>query len=379
MGGNKEREIGLGSISKIALTDVRKAARQIAVDRDKGIDPKDAKAAARKAQGHKVAEASKDIPSFEAYARKVIRDTTDSFRNVYGAKAYLRTFETWVFPSIGLIPIDAITTRHIADVLKAAAAGGILDTAKRLRGRIGAIMAAAAAEGYRPQSERNPAEAELVDKLAKVLKTKRKVEHFRAAPLDTIPAIYTTLANDQGIAALALRFVMLAACRPGEALRAKWSEVDWAARTWTIPPERQKRETAFTIPLNDAMIALLQKAFDLREGEGVFMFPGGRGDKPLSYNAFATTLPKLGVYNCTPHSFRSSFRDFAGDYTSHERDVAEAALSHGLSATEASYRRQTALNKRRRLGVEWARFCIYGTKPIEPDMDNVVVLNVQAA
>jgi integrase len=123
--------------------------------------------------------------------------------------------------------------------------------------------------------------------------------------------------------------------------------------------------------------ALLHEAYELREGEGVFMFPGGRGDKPLSYTAFSTTLPKLGITECTPHSFRSSFRDFAGDYTAHEWDVAEAALSHGLSATVSAYRRATALAKRRRLGEEWMRFLVHGIKPIEED--NVVVLNVAAA
>ncbi|HZZ24714.1 MAG TPA: hypothetical protein VFE60_19970 [Roseiarcus sp.] len=58
--------------------------------------------------------------------------------------------------------------------------------------------------------------------------------------------------------------------------------------------------------------------------------------------------------------------------------MAEAALSHGLSSTEASYRRQTALAKRRRLGIEWAQY-VTGLRPLVPIEDNVVVLNVQAA
>ena len=173
-----------------------------------------------------------------------------------------------MFPSIGPISIKEVSTRNIADTLKATAAGGRLDTAKRLRGQIGPIMNAAAAEGYRPQTERNPADAGLVGQLAKVLKTKSKQEHYRAAPLEEIPAIYARLAEAEGIAPLALRFSMLAACRPGEALRGRWCEVDWDARTWTIPPERHKRNTAFTIPLNEPMITVLKAAYDLREGEG---------------------------------------------------------------------------------------------------------------
>ncbi len=260
-------------------------------------------------------------------------------------------------------------------MLKSAASSGVLDTAKRLRSRIGAILSAAAAEGYRPLSERNPADPKLVESLAAVLKTKRDIEHYRAAPLERIPAIYKTLAEADSNAALALRFVMLSGSRPGAALRAKWSEVDWEKRLFTIPAERQKRGGAFIIPLNEAMLEVLRAAHQFREGDGVYIFPGGRGDKPLSYNAFSTTLPKLGIHDCTPHSWRSSMRDYAGDHTSHERDVAEAALSHSLGATEASYRRQNALNKRRKLGVEWAQFCL-GLRPLqtEPVEDNVVWL-----
>ena len=51
-------------------------------------------------------------------------------------------------------------------------------------------------------------------------------------------------------------------------------------------------------------------------------------------------------------------RDFAGDQTTFQREVAEAALAHVAGdATEQAYRRGDALEKRRALMAAWAAFC----------------------
>ena len=65
---------------------------------------------------------------------------------------------------------------------------------------------------------------------------------------------------------------------------------------------------------------------------------------------------EMGIKAPTVHGFRSSFRDFAGDKTNHRRDVAEAALAHTVGGTEGAYRRETALEKRRRLMQQWADY-----------------------
>ena len=58
------------------------------------------------------------------------------------------------------------------------------------------------------------------------------------------------------------------------------------------------------------------------------------------------------------HGFRSAFRDWAHERTNHPREVAEAALAHVVgNAVELAYRRGDALEKRRRLMRDWARFC----------------------
>lgn len=60
----------------------------------------------------------------------------------------------------------------------------------------------------------------------------------------------------------------------------------------------------------------------------------------------------------TPHGFRSSFRDWAGEASTFPRELAEAALAHVVGdATERAYRRGDALEKRRKMMDAWARFC----------------------
>lgn len=81
--------------------------------------------------------------------------------------------------------------------------------------------------------------------------------------------------------------------------------------------------------------------------------------QPLSDMALTQLVRRRITANqkFTVHGFRSSFRDWAGDETSHPREVAEAALAHVVGdASERAYRRGDALAKRRALMSDWAAF-----------------------
>ena len=86
---------------------------------------------------------------------------------------------------------------------------------------------------------------------------------------------------------------------------------------------------------------------------GDAVFPG-RSGSPLSYASFATAPAKAGIDACTPHGWRSCFRDWCGDIGDVPRDLAEAALAHSLNATEGAYRRMTAVERRREVMTRYA-------------------------
>jgi integrase len=87
------------------------------------------------------------------------------------------------------------------------------------------------------------------------------------------------------------------------------------------------------------------------------IFP--EGGKPLSENRFLNARDSLGydAEHCTPHGFRSSFRDWAAEETNYPSEVVEMALAHTIkNKTEAAYRRGKLLAKRAELMKAWAEY-----------------------
>jgi integrase len=67
-------------------------------------------------------------------------------------------------------------------------------------------------------------------------------------------------------------------------------------------------------------------------------------------------IRRLGRSDFSPHGFRSSFRDWAGDREV-APEIAEAALAHRVgSAVVRAYRRGDAFDLRRRLMDDWAAY-----------------------
>jgi integrase len=87
------------------------------------------------------------------------------------------------------------------------------------------------------------------------------------------------------------------------------------------------------VPLSTAALAVLDRQRRVRTGDAVFP---GRSGAPLFYASFATAPAKAGIDACTPHGWRSCFRDWCGDIGDVPRDLAEAALAHSLNATEGA-------------------------------------------
>jgi integrase len=66
----------------------------------------------------------------------------------------------------------------------------------------------------------------------------------------------------------------------------------------------------------------------------------------------------MGRTDLTVHGFRSTFRDWAAETTTHPRDAAELALAHSVGdAVEQAYRRGDMFEKRRSLMDDWAQAC----------------------
>jgi integrase len=156
-----------------------------------------------------------------------------------------------------------------------------------------------------------------------------------------------------GITARALELCILTALRTGEVTDAKWSEIDLANATWTIPAERMKAGFEHRVPLPRAAVELLNGMAQ----KGEYVFPGVVAGKPIRRNALAK-LSAMAATGVTIHGFRSAFRDWAAECTSAPNEVCEAVLAHTIkNKTEAAYRRTDLFLRRRELMDAWAKFC----------------------
>ena len=185
----------------------------------------------------------------------------------------------------------------------------------------------------------------------------RRVEHRAALPYSELPAFMAELRLLEGVAPRALEFLILNASRTGEAIGARWSEIDMHRRLWTVPASRIKSGREHRVPLSEPAMAILETLSETRES--AFVFPGQRGGRPLSSNTLLLVLRRLGRGNVTVHGFRSSFRTWAAEQTDFPREIAEAALAHVVGdRVEFAYQRSDFFQKRRLLAEAWAQFCL---------------------
>ena len=266
---------------------------------------------------------------------------------------WVRTLEVYAFPIIGDLPVSEVTREHVLKVLQPIWLGKT-ETATALRGRIELVLSWAAVMGYRDGAT-NPAAWR--GGLDHVLPAKSKVApvvHRPALAFEQVPAFIQQLRDRNGTASKCLHFLILTAVRAGEAIGAKWSEIDWRTSTWIIPRERTKKFREHRVPLCSAALALLEQL--PRAGEHLFIGYHGRA---LSVASFRALLLRMGLAHqfCT-HGFRASFTSWAREMTSHPREIVEAALAHVVgNVVERSYARGDALERRRVLMEQWADYC----------------------
>jgi integrase len=359
----RPRWMGLGPLALFGLQEARGKALDARRLRHEGIDPIDARRAARLRKKLEIAKAV----TFMECAENYIASHRAGWRSAKHAAQWVATLETYVYPVIGGLPVQAIDTGLVSKVLQPIWAAKP-ETAGRVRGRIEVILDWAKAHDFR--SGENPARWRgHLDKLLPARSKIAKVEHHAALPYDQLPEFIAALREQEGIAARALEFAILTAARTGEVIGARWSELNLTDKIWTIPGHRMKAHREHRVPLSAHAVAILEDMQEIRRDADGFVFPGGKNGKPLSNMAFLMLLRRMKRDDLTAHGFRSSFHDWASERTNFPSEVAEMSLAHTVGdKVELAYRRTDLFEKRRRLMSTWGTFC---TTPAKNSQNNV--------
>jgi integrase len=326
----RARDMGLGAYPDFTLKEARERARENRKLLTDGIDPIEMRR--RKRDATRV-EATERM-SFREAAQRFIDLHESTWKNEKHREQWRTTLREYAYPTLAERPISAIDGALITYALAPFWTKTPV-TAQRVKQRIERVV-----EWVR---DGMPLPARVAAK---------PVQHLDAMPFAELPAFMAELRKREGVSARALEFTILTAARTSEAIGAKWDEFEDGV--WTVPAERMKAGKEHQVPLSKRAIEILEAL--PREGE--YLFVGAKKDRPLYIATMLDVLREMRGKSYTVHGFRSSFRDWAGDRTNYAREVIEHALAHRIKdKAEASYRRTSALEKRRRLMEEWARYC----------------------
>lgn len=339
--GQIRTEIGLGGhgqgTAPVSLALARKKAEEIRGQLARGEDPR---------------ESRKAKPTFRDLMEATIAVKEQDFRNAKHKAQWRMTLDRYAAPLhdkfVADIGVDDVVSTLQPIWTK------IPETADRLRMRIEAVLDHAKARGLRAGD--NPAAWR--GNLKHLLPSRQKLSrgHHAALGYKDVPAAMARLRASAGVSARAVEFLALTAARSGEGRHAVWPEIDFKERLWVVPPERMKAGKEHRVPLTDRAIEILEAMKQRATSD--LIFGGERDGRPISDVAMTKALRRATGDDSTLHGLRSTFRDWCGDQTTHPHDVVEAALAHAIeNKTEAAYRRQDALDKRRKLMDEWAVYC----------------------
>ena len=292
---------------------------------------------------------------FQDFAAECIAAKRSEWRNLKHAAQWTSTIQRFANPVIGDKALDEVSMDDILKVLTPIWHSRTV-TADRLRGRLEWIFAAAITRklytGPNPAAWRGLLET-ILPRPAKI----KQEMHFAALPYKEIPNFLAALREVDGVAPLALEFLILNASRTGEVIGGLRSEVSETA-IWTIPGERMKAGKEHRTPLGKRSLELLEISKSL---DPVSDYLFSQHGKPLSNMAMLMVIRRMG-YEVTTHGFRSSFRDWVSEETKHSSEVAEKALAHTIAnKVEAAYRRGDLLEPRRRLLTDWESYCLTGS------------------
>jgi integrase len=292
----KRRDIGLGSANTVPLAEARDRAAELRRKARDGIDPVAAQRTARTT-----------IPTFAAAAAIVHRNRRTAWSNGKHQAQWINTLRDHAFPAMGHKPIGEIAAADVLEVLTPIWLTKP-ETARRVRQRIRVILEWAAVAGFCEGV--NPADAVS----AGLPRQPRRDGRFAAMPYAEVPAFLRAVRASRSaeLVRLALEFLVLTAARTGEAIGARWSEMDIEDATWTVPAGRMKAQREHRVPLSEPCLAILERARELRPNAEL-VFPS-RGGRPMSNMAMAMLLRRVGRTE-TVHGFRSAFRDWAAETT----------------------------------------------------------------
>lgn len=349
----KESRLGLGAYPDVSLADARQQRDGIRKLLAQNINPAQQRIAERAARSPE-----KSFKSVALSWHKSNRTWSENH-----ATRLLASMNNHIFPIIGHLPVTELKTRHFIDLLKGIEKKGLLEVAARTRQHMCNIMRHAV---HQELIENNPA-ANL--DVITALPIKR---HYPALPLEQLPKLLARIGGyQQGreLTRLAVSLTLHLFIRSSELRFARWSEIDFRNRIWTIPATREaipdvrysgrgaKMRTPHIVPLSHQAITLLKQIREI-SGHQVLIFPGDHNPyKPMCENTVNKALRLMGYDTkdeICGHGFRAMACSALMESGLWSQDAVERQMSHQeRNSVRAAYTHKAEYLDARKAMMQW--------------------------
>lgn len=326
----RQREMGLGPLSKVGLAEARQAADRARKQVQEGEDPIKARKLERQQSDRKegrltyLAEAT-----FAAHRKQLKRNGGDG--------RWYSPLQLHILPTLGKMPIVKIDQGDIKTAL-APIWHEKNETARKALSRLTTVFEYAVAAGFM-------VDMSAISKARILLgKNNKPAKRIEAMKWQEVPAFYATL-DVLDPSQLALRMLILTGVRSDSINNMRFEQID--GETWKIPPlfvkGRVTNTAGFRVPLCQEALHVIDLAKKV-ERNG-YLFPNARGGS-LDKMAMRNFLVNKQI-TARPHGFRSSLRTWLSEQTDCAHEVAEACIGHFKhDEVEYAYNRTDYLMKR---------------------------------
>lgn len=337
----KRANLSLGKYPDLSLANARKSSLEAKELIAQGIDPQEERK--RQQQEHKTIHQH----TFINVAKEWFEIKKDDVTPDYAVDIW-RSLELHIFPDLSDIPVTEITAPQVIELLKPIEAKGSLETVKRLAQRLNEVMNFATNCGL---VQANPLTG------IKAAFKKPKKENMAALTPAELPELMGAIANAsiKRTTRCLIEWQLHTMTRPSEASGAKWEEIDWKEKVWTIPAERMKKRREHRIPLTEQILELLEVIKPI-SGHREFIFPSDRDQKkPCNSQTANMALKRMGFAGrLVSHGLRSLASTTLNEQ-GFDRDLVEAALAHvDDNQVRSAYNRTDYLERRRPMMCWWS-------------------------
>lgn len=309
----RERRYTIGNSPDWKTAAARDEARSLKQRIDRGEDPL------------AEVEADRAAPTVADMCQRFAEDHLPRLRPIT-ARDYKAQIDRDILPVLGRAKVEDVTFSDVDALHRKITRRGSPYAANRTLALLSKMVSLAVRWGWRAD---NPCKG--------VERNQEQKRHRYLSGAELARLTQALAEHDDQQAADIVRLLLLTGCRRGEAMAARWDQIDLEAGIWTKPGSTTKQKTEHRVPLSAPARQLLARLqADADGADYVFAGRHGRGHRVEIKTGWAQLCRAAGITGARLHDLRHTYASVLAS-AGLSLPVIGALLGHSQPATTARY------------------------------------------